>query len=126
MEENEKLNIQMSEKNELLEPLQKMNLMDDFLFDVTTVNLDACRIIIELSLGIRIKEIQWKEGQKVVHNLPGKRGIRMDFYVEDVEGKIFDVEMQKRNRGNIPKRTRYYQALLDAPLLKAVRKALTI
>ena len=103
-----------------------MNLMDDFLFDVTTVNLDACRIIIELSLGIRIKEIQWKEGQKVVHNLPGKRGIRMDFYVEDVEGKIFDVEMQKRNRGNIPKRTRYYQALLDAPLLKAVRKALTI
>ncbi|MDO4322026.1 MAG: Rpn family recombination-promoting nuclease/putative transposase [Lachnospiraceae bacterium] len=119
MKENEKLNMQMSERNALLEPLQKLNLMDDFLFDVTTVNLEACQIIIELSLNIRIKKIRWKEGQKVVHNLPGRRGIRMDFYVEDTEGRIFDVEMQKRNRGNIPKRTRYYQGLLDAPLLKS-------
>ena len=119
MNENKKQNMQKPEKNELLEPLRKMNLMDDFLFDVTTVNIEACRIIIELSLGIRIKEIRWKEGQKVVHNLPGKRGIRMDFYVEDAQNRIFDVEMQKRNRGNIPKRTRYYQALLDAPLLKS-------
>lgn len=83
---NEQLNMQMKEQNELLAPLQKLNLMDDFLFDVTTVNLEACRIIIELSLGIRIKEIRWKEGQKVVHNVPGKRGIRMDFYVEDADG----------------------------------------
>lgn len=119
MKEDEKLNMQMEEKNALLEPLQKLNLMDDFLFDVATVDLETCKIIIELSLGIHIKEIRWKEGQKVVHNLPGKRGIRMDFYVEDVDGKIFDVEMQKRNRGNIPKRTRYYQGLLDAPLLKS-------
>ena len=43
----------------------------------------------------------------------------MDFYVEDIEGKIFNVEMQKRNEGNIPKRTRFYQGLIDAPLLKS-------
>ena len=111
--------MQMGEQNALLEPLQKLNLMDDFLFDVTTVNLEACKIIIELSLNIHINEIHWKEGQKVVHNLPGKRGIRMDFYVEDTNGRIFDVEMQKRNRGNIPKRMRFYQGMLDAPLLKS-------
>ena len=34
----------------------------------------------------------------------------MDFYVEDEEGRIFDVEMQKRNEGNIPKRTRFCRA----------------
>ena len=95
-----------------------MNLVDDFLFDVTTEDLEACKIIIELSLGITIKNIRWKEGQKVIHNLPGKRGIRMDFYVEDMENRIFNVEMQKRNEGNIPKRTRFYQGLVDAPLLK--------
>lgn len=70
-------------------------------------------------MNIKIRSIRWKEGQKVIHNLPGKRGIRMDFYVEDEDGKIYDVEMQKRNRGHIPKRTRFYQALLDAPLLKS-------
>ena len=103
----------------LINPLEDMNLMDDFLFDVATTDLETCRLIIELSLGIRIRKIRWKEGQKVVHNLPGKRGIRMDFYVEDIDGRVFDVEMQKKNEGNIPKRTRYYQALLDAPMLKS-------
>jgi predicted transposase/invertase (TIGR01784 family) len=119
MTKETQLNMQMKDEDELLAPLQKLNLMDDFLFDVTTVDLGACKAIIELSLNIHIKKIQWKEGQKVTHNLPGKRGIRMDFYVEDVEGQIFNVEMQKRNRGNIPKRTRFYQGLLDAPLLKS-------
>jgi predicted transposase/invertase (TIGR01784 family) len=119
MTENQELNMQTQNEAMLLEPLQKLNLLDDFLFDVTTVDLESCKIIIELSLGIQIKEIRWKENQKVVHNLPGNRGIRMDFYAEDVKGNIFDVEMQKRNEGNIPKRTRFYQALIDAPLLKS-------
>ena len=93
--------------------------MDDFLFDAATVDLETCKIIIELSLGITIRNIVWKEGQKVIHNLPGNRGIRLDFYVEDDQGQVFDVEMQKRNEGNIPKRTRFYQALIDAPMLKS-------
>lgn len=46
--------------------------MDDFPFDVATGDLEACQIIIELSMGITLKSIRWKEGQKVVHNLPGK------------------------------------------------------
>ena len=123
MENMRQLNMQTKELQSghaLMEnPLASMNLTDDFLFDVATVDLETCKIIIELSLGIRLKKIAWKEGQKVIHNLPGKRGIRMDFYVEDIEGRVFDVEMQKKNEGNIPKRTRYYQALIDAPMLKS-------
>ncbi len=106
-------------RNRNRKPLKDLNLMDDFLFDAATENLEACKIILELSLGIRIREIRWKENQKVIHNLPDKRGIRLDFYVVDDQGKIYDVEMQKRNRGNIPKRTRFYQAVVDAPFLKS-------
>lgn len=65
--------------------------MDDFLFDAATVDLETCKIIIELSLGITIQNIVWKEGQKVIHNLPGNRGIRLDFYVEDDQGQVFDL-----------------------------------
>ena len=100
-------------------PFADLNLIDDFLFDVATVDLETCKDIIELSLNIRIREIRWKEGQKVVHNVPGCRGIRLDFYVIDETGHLYDVEMQARNTGNIPKRTRFYKALLDAPLLKS-------
>ena len=110
--------MQLADRYTPIVPLKDLNLSDDFLFDVTTENLEACKIIIELSLGITIKEITWKEGQKVIHNLPGKRGIRLDFYVEDSEGNLFNVEMQKRNEGNIPKRTRFYQGFFDAPLYK--------
>lgn len=69
---NKKLNMQMENTPIPITPLKELNLVDDFLFDVTTEDLEACKIIIELSLGIVIKEIHWKEGQKVVHNLPGK------------------------------------------------------
>lgn len=111
-------NMQMPNSDIAYPPLQSLNLVDDFLFDVTTEDLEACKIIIELALGITLKEIRWKEGQKVLHNLPGQRGIRMDFYAVDIEDRIFNVEMQKRKQGNIPKRTRFYQGLVDAPLLK--------
>lgn len=99
--------------------LQELNLTDDFLFDVTTEELENCKAIIELTTGLRLKSLKWKSGQKVIHNLPGKRGVRLDFVAESEDGRIFDVEMQNRNEGNIPKRTRFYQALIDAPILKS-------
>ncbi|MDO5425182.1 MAG: Rpn family recombination-promoting nuclease/putative transposase [Eubacteriales bacterium] len=123
MKETRTQAMQTAESDDFLLPLRHMNLIDDFLFDVATVDLEVCKILIELSLGIQIREIRWKEGQKVIHNLPGRRGIRMDFYVEDDEGRIFDVEMQKRKEGHVPKRTRFYQALNDAPLLKSGEKS---
>lgn len=99
--------------------LQELNLTDDFLFDVATEELENCKAIIELTTGLRLKSLKWKSGQKVIHNLPGKRGVRLDFTAESEDGRIFDVEMQNRNEGNIPKRTRFYQALIDAPILKS-------
>ena len=111
-------NIDFVTSSEGYRPLQDLNLIDDYMFDIATMDLETCKSIIELSLNIRIQEIQWKENQKVIHNLPGKRGIRLDFYVRDINGTVFNVEMQKQNDGNLPKRTRYYFALLDAPLLE--------
>ena len=80
-----------------IKPLRELNLIDDYMFDVATMDLETCKAIIELSLNIRIQEIEWKEGQKVVHNLPGNREIRLDFYVKDTgigiaddkKGKVF-------------------------------------
>ncbi len=98
---------------------RELDLVDDYMFDVVTEDLESCKLILELAMGIRIKEIRWRGNQKVIHNLPGKRGARLDFYVETEEGTVYDVEMQKRKRGNIPKRTRFYQSLIDAPMLKS-------
>ena len=66
MKDMQEQNMQPSKKNKEsrcpIKPLKDLNLMDDFLFDVMTMDLDACKIIIELSLGIRLKNLRWKEG----------------------------------------------------------------
>ena len=113
------MNDNLMEDYEQEKSFGELDLVDDYMFDVVTEDLESCKLILELAMGIRIKKIRWRENQKVIHNLPGKRGARLDFYVETEEGTVYDVEMQKRKRGNIPKRTRFYQSLIDAPMLKS-------
>ena len=111
-----------TEQSFSIKPFSDLNLIDDYMFDIATMDIETCRSIIELSLNIRIREIRWKEGQKVLHNLPGKRGIRLDFYVEGMDGTIYNVEMQRRTQPSLGKRTRFYSALMDAPLLEKGEK----
>lgn len=116
---DKRMNDNLMENYEQEKSFGELDLVDDYMFDVVTEDLESCKLILELAMGIHIKEIRWRENQKVIHNLPGKRGARLDFYVETEEGTVYDVEMQKRKRGNIPKRTRFYQSLIDAPMLKS-------
>lgn len=116
---DKRMNDNLMEDYECEKSFGELDLVDDYMFDVVTENLESCKLILELAMGIHIKEIRWRENQKVIHNRPGKRGARLDFYVETEEGTVYDVEMQKRKRGNIPKRTRFYQSLIDAPMLKS-------
>ena len=116
---DKRMNDNLMEDYECEKSFGELDLVDDYMFDVVTEDLESCKLILELAMGIHIKEIRWRENQKVIHNLPGKRGARLDFYVETEEGTVYDVEMQKRKRGNIPKRTRFYQSLIDAPMLKS-------
>lgn len=116
---DKRMNDNLMEDYEQEKSFGELDLVDDYMFDVVTEDLESCKLILELAMGIRIKKIRWRENQKVIHNLPGKRGARLDFYVETEEGTVYDVEMQKRKRGNIPKRTRFYQSLIDAPMLKS-------
>lgn len=49
-----------------IRPFCSLNLADDFMFDAATDNLECCQIILELSLGIRIKNIRWRENQSLI------------------------------------------------------------
>jgi len=48
------------------------------------------------------------------------KGVRLDVYVEDDQGNIYDIEMQTTDYARpdeLPKRTRYYQAMIDLDVL---------
>lgn len=49
---------------------------------------------------------------------PQLRQVRLDVVGMDTEHKLYYTEMQKRDTGNLIKRSRYYQAQMDVSLLE--------
>ena len=46
------------------------------------------------------------------------KGVRLDVYLEDDANTVFDIEMQTATKKNLPKRTRYYQGMIDLNLIE--------
>jgi predicted transposase/invertase (TIGR01784 family) len=64
-------------------------------------------------LGITIERVEIVENERAITPELGSKGIRMDVYVADGEGTVYDVEMQKVNPNNLEKRSRYYLSAND-------------
>lgn len=87
---------------------------DDFMFcKVLISNPNLCKELLELILGIDIRKIEISESQKTIEMIYDGRGIRFDVYVEDEKNTIYDIEMQTTLQKDLPKRTRYYQGMVD-------------
>ena len=96
-----------------------LSFTDDFAFcKIMTEDEELCKDITQLITGRRVKEIVKKEGQKTIKESPDGKGVRFDVYFED-EDAVYDIEMQTTNRGDLPRRTRYYHSLSDLAALGA-------
>ena len=96
------------------EVLRDFTFTNDYVFcSILTENPHICKKIAELATGRKIKEIVKVQAQKSIKKSKDGKGVRFDVVFEDDENNVYDIEMQKLKRGNIPKRARYYQSLLD-------------
>jgi len=103
----------------LIKHYDELTFTDDFLFcKILSNNLSLCAGIIELILGIRVRKLVLAEKQKQIEITSDGRGIRLDVYVEDDHDTVFDLEMQTVTKPNIPKRSRYYQGMIDLNLIE--------
>lgn len=93
--------------------LQELNLEDDFLFAKVMSDKNICKKVIEKILDIQIKEIKMPEEQKVIDILLDSKAVRLDVYVNDETGTVYNIEMQKGKNINLAKRSRYYQGNID-------------
>lgn len=92
---------------------------DDFLFcKVLENNEDLCTELLELILGKKIRKINYLAKQKIIDITSDGKGVRLDVYLEDDENTVFDIEMQTTTSRNLPKRTRYYQGMIDLNLIE--------
>lgn len=110
-------------KKELMEliPVEcQINLSDFALFLSVMKNKRAYECTLSIILEEPELELEEVKVEQVVLNETGKRAIRLDAWAKDRNNRLFDMEMQNDSKGdNIPKRARFYQGLLDSPVLKS-------
>ena len=69
--------------------------------------------MLELILGKKVGAFTRLDQQKPIEMTADGKGIRFDVYSEDDSGIVYDCEMQTSKKDNLPKRTRYYQGMID-------------
>lgn len=96
---------------------QNATLSNDFIFAKVMSNKDYCKELIEIILGVKISKLVYEENQKAISLSSDGKSVRFDVYTE-TDDKVFDIEMQVAEKLNLPKRTRYYQGMMDLNLIK--------
>lgn len=116
-----------------LKDYSELTFIDDFMFcKVLTSRPELCKELLELILEMKIKKISFPESQKTIEQTYDGRGIRLDVYIEDADNTVYDLEMQTTEQKDLPKRTRYYQGMIDLNLIqrgskfKALKKSYII
>ena len=99
---------------------EDLTIQDNFLFQKVMQNQRICKHLIEKILHIKIEKITFPESEKSINIRQDSKSIRLDVYVHDENGRVYDIEMQCTNGtdGELAKRTRYYQGMLDMEELK--------
>ena len=102
-----------------IKPYEELTIQDNFIFQKVMRNKRICKQTIERLLDIDIKDISYPEEEKSIDIRLDSNSIRMDVYVNDDKGTVFNIEMQtSKDMEELVKRTRYYQALIDIDLLE--------
>ena len=109
---------------------QELSLVDGFLFGASTENPEdakyIAKIIIERATGRKVNEVTVTQEKPLLGVEVGYHGIRMDLYVTEHEreriAKVYDIEPNRYGIAELPRRSRFSQALTDAKLLKSGEK----
>ncbi len=97
---------------------KELTFTNDFIFAKVMLNEKLCKQLIEVILDVKIRKINYPDLQKAINPSYDSKSIRLDVYLDDDKGTVYDIEMQTTNPGNIPKRMRYYQGMIDLNLIE--------
>ena len=100
-------------------PIDELTLMNDFIFGIIMRQEKYCKPLLEFILGVKIKKLVYANDQETISSdVLTAKSIRLDVYVEDNAGTIYDIEVQTTNKYNLGKRTRFYQSMIDVRTLE--------
>lgn len=87
---------------------ENLKVSNDFMFAKVMRNPELCKGILERLLDMEIEHIEYPEEQKVIDIAKDSKSVRLDVYIKDGKGTVYNVEIQTTDNRNLPKRTRYY------------------
>lgn len=97
---------------------EKLSISNDFLFGKVMQNPELCMELLQRILpDLKIERIEYPQLQKNIKPDMDARGVRLDVYIKDGKGTVYDIEMQVSDTKELPKRSRYYQCMIDLQLI---------
>ena len=97
--------------------LKELNLLDKFLFDEAMDDPENVKTMLDIILSQKTNLKHPPQTEKEQRTSTDNRQIRLDVYAMDEDDVIYEVEAQKENTHNLPKRSRLYQGIIDSKLL---------
>lgn len=97
---------------------EDLRISNDFLFGKIMRNPQLCKELLQRILpDIEIDHVEYPELQKSIQPDVDARSVRLDVYVKSDDETVFDIEMQAVDTKELPKRSRYYQSMIDLQLI---------
>ena len=98
---------------------ENLKISNDFIFAKVMRNAQLCRELLGRLLDLAIERIEYSQEQKTIDISRDSKSVRLDVYLKDEQGTIYNVEIQTTSNRNLPRRTRFYQGMID---LNAIEK----
>lgn len=97
---------------------EELGIGNDFLFGKVMQNVELCKELLQIILPeLEIDRIEYPQLQKSIRSDVDAKSVRLDVYVKDGKGTVYDIEMQVTDTKELPKRTRYYQSMIDLQMI---------
>lgn len=108
------------EENAMMLSDHEFNLSDFALFLSVMKNPKAYKCVLSIFMEEPDIELAEVKVEQVVLNKVGKRAIRLDAWAKTTDNRQINMEMQNNtDNDDVRKRSRYYQSMLDTPILKS-------
>ncbi len=94
------------------ESMRSSNLLNDSFVSIALEDADACQYVLRTILGIDDLNVVSVKGQYRLLNLTAKDSV-LDVFAQDSQGRLMNVEIQRKETVDHAKRTRYYSSMID-------------
>ncbi|MCD7765060.1 MAG: Rpn family recombination-promoting nuclease/putative transposase [Lachnospiraceae bacterium] len=98
------------------EIIRSSNLLNDTFVSIALEDAEACQYVLRIILGTNDLNVVTVKGQYRLLNLTAKDSI-LDVFAQDSRGRLMNLEIQRRDTVDHPRRTRFYSSMMDKSIL---------